>query len=98
MQATQHCVVLVALAASSAFASASSNAAVVWGTAPKAHAAGVSTASHPSTLQMPATGRVIRINPQPLPPVETRLVAQPSRAGGDPPTVIDNVKGHGSPD
>lgn len=89
MQATQFVAIAAALAVSSAFATPSSGANAVKVTAPKTLPTGVATAPHSSTQPVSTTGGGIRINPQPLPPNEDRVGAKPTRAGGDPPTVID---------
>jgi hypothetical protein len=89
MQPRSICAFVAALAVSTSFASQSSGAGAGKITTTKGPSTGVSTAPLLSTQKAPSTANAIRINPQPLPPLEGRSGVQSSRAGGDPPTVID---------
>ena len=78
MKSRTLCALAAALAVSTAFATPMPGAA-----AGKPMAVKSPPMTPPSSMvKPPPTANGIRINPQPLPPLDTR-------AGGDPPTVID---------
>ena len=78
MQPRSFFAIVAALAISTAFASQSSGAGAGKVTTEK----GTPMAPLAGTVKAPTTSSTIRINPQPLPPLA-------SRAGGNPPTLID---------